>query len=373
VGHESGGLQFMEEIASGQQYEGRVDLGNTQPGDGRRFKGRGPIQVTGRSNYTTLSKWAFERNLVPSATFFVDQPEQLGSDQYGFIGVVWYWTSARDMNKFADAGDIEGGSVAVNGRNRQTGRANGIEDRIARWNRSRNMGNDLLALISAAPTGAQPAVAPPAVAKPTGVVGNAGAGVDTAGWPLPWRFAYSRSPRDFNQIVNDPDRQPWRRRQPDGTEVLGHTDAYEQIVTIDEQVAWTHTFSDGITRDMADVLLELMEFAIAWRKANNLSSSSFADSGTDPEPVPAPAPAQAPEPAGPVVAPATRSIAAPAKRAVKTARKAPAKAAKKTPAKAAKKAPAKAAKKAPAKAVKKATAVKRTAVPAKKAAAKKRG
>ena len=121
VGHESGGLQFMEEIASGQQYEGRVDLGNTQPGDGRRFKGRGPIQVTGRNNYSTLSKWAFERNLVPSATFFVDQPEQLGSDQYGFIGVVWYWTSARDMNKFADAGDIEGGSVAVNGRNRQTG------------------------------------------------------------------------------------------------------------------------------------------------------------------------------------------------------------------------------------------------------------
>ena len=399
VGTESAGLRYMEEIASGQEYQGRADLGNTQPGDGPRFKGRGPIQVTGRNNYTTLSKWAFERNLVPSATFFVDQPEQLGSDQYGFIGVIWYWTSARDMNKFADASDIEGGSIAVNGRRRDTGRANGIEDRIARWNRCRNMGNDLLALISGAPSAVQAAVAQPAaVPQPTGVVGNASAGVDTAGWPLPWRFAFSRSPRDFNQIVNDPDRQPWRRRQPDGTEVPGHTDAYEQIVTIDEQVAWTHTFSDGITRDTGDVLLELMEFAIAWRRANNLSPSAFADPGADPDPgtdpVPAPAPLPAPAPgpvpdaAAPVVAPATRSIAAPAKRAARAARKAPAKATKRAPAKATRKAPvkaiksapekavrkvpAKAAKKATVKAVKKATAVKRTALPAKKAAAKKR-
>lgn len=45
----------MEEIASGAAYEGRLDLGNTQPGDGRRFKGRGYVQITGRSNYT---KWS---------------------------------------------------------------------------------------------------------------------------------------------------------------------------------------------------------------------------------------------------------------------------------------------------------------------------
>lgn len=45
----------MEEIASGAAYEGRLDLGNTQPGDGQRFKGRGYVQITGRSNYT---KWS---------------------------------------------------------------------------------------------------------------------------------------------------------------------------------------------------------------------------------------------------------------------------------------------------------------------------
>ena len=72
LGHESVGLKYMREIASGAAYEGRADLGNVHPGDGVRYAGRGPIQITGRSNYGTLSRWAHGRGLVPSPTFFVD-------------------------------------------------------------------------------------------------------------------------------------------------------------------------------------------------------------------------------------------------------------------------------------------------------------
>jgi predicted chitinase len=156
IGHESAGLRYMEEIASGAAYEWRRDLGNTQPGDGVRFKGRGPIQVTGRDNYTELSQWAHSKGLVPSPTFFVDQPAQLASDRYGFIGVTWYWTTQRPMNALTDARDaatwkagnrtylgFEAPTAAINGG------INGIDDRRNRYNTAMRLGDELLALVNA--------------------------------------------------------------------------------------------------------------------------------------------------------------------------------------------------------------------------------
>ncbi len=138
IGHESGGLQWMQELADGWAYEGRADLGNVFPGDGPRFKGHGPIQITGRHNHTRVSEWAYARGIVPTVTYFVDHPDELAGDEYGFVGVTWYWTVERNMNAFADAGDIYGATRAVNGG------LNGIQDRIDRWNSCRALGAAIL-------------------------------------------------------------------------------------------------------------------------------------------------------------------------------------------------------------------------------------
>lgn len=139
LGHESVGLRYMEEIADGSAYEGRADLGNTQPGDGRRFKGRGPIQVTGRHNYTKLSEWAHSKGYVPTPTYFVDNPSALADDRYGFLGAVWYWTVARpQINELCDRRDIVGVTRAINGG------TNGLPDRTLRWNRCLEIGAALL-------------------------------------------------------------------------------------------------------------------------------------------------------------------------------------------------------------------------------------
>ena len=143
VGHESVGLKYMRELRDANyfaRYNNRPDLGNG-PNDGPIFYGRGPIQVTGRRNYTVLSQWAFDNGLVPTPRFFVDNPDKLADDQYGFYGAIWYWSTQRPMNDYADRGDIRGATIAVNGG------LNGFDDRVARWNRCRAMGDQLLTLV----------------------------------------------------------------------------------------------------------------------------------------------------------------------------------------------------------------------------------
>lgn len=139
LGEESGGLQWMEEIADGSAYEGRKDLGNTEPGDGKRFKGRGPIQLTGRANYTLFSEWAHSHGFADQFDYFVQNPLLVAQPHWGFLAASWYWTVARArLNAYADAGDVVSATRAINGG------TNGLADRTARWNRALTFGARLL-------------------------------------------------------------------------------------------------------------------------------------------------------------------------------------------------------------------------------------
>lgn len=116
LAHESGQLVYVRELASGTAYEGRKDLGNTQPGDGVRFRGRGLIQVTGRTNYAACGK-ALGLDLLA-------QPALLEQTINACRSAGWFWQS-RGLNALADAGD----QVAVT--RRVNGGVNGLAERLA--------------------------------------------------------------------------------------------------------------------------------------------------------------------------------------------------------------------------------------------------
>jgi predicted chitinase len=139
LGEESGGLRWMRELASGSEYEGRADLGNTQPGDGVRYAGRGPIQLTGRSNYGAFSRWAASKGFTNDPNLFVNQPALLEDPKWGLLAATYYWTVARpQINSMCDSGDVVGVTRAINGG------TNGLADRQARYNRCIQMGAALL-------------------------------------------------------------------------------------------------------------------------------------------------------------------------------------------------------------------------------------
>lgn len=94
--HESGSFRYVRELASGKAYEGRKDLGNIYPGDGPKYKGRGLIQITGRSNYTEISK---EFNVD-----FVNNPELLEQPEWATKSACWWWHK-RKLNNIADQWD----------------------------------------------------------------------------------------------------------------------------------------------------------------------------------------------------------------------------------------------------------------------------
>jgi len=112
------------------RYDVRTDLGNTpeRDGDGKLYAGRGPIQITGKSNYRQFTRWCRE-NISRGAPDFVDEPHRINEDPWEGLVAIWYW-STRNLNRWADQGDARTITRRINGG------YNGLADRLRRTDRA---------------------------------------------------------------------------------------------------------------------------------------------------------------------------------------------------------------------------------------------
>ncbi len=134
IGHESGRLRHTRELwgptAAQLRYEGREDLGNTQPGDGHRYLGRGLLQVTGRANYRAVTRrlWRVAaspegyRAGITSAPDFERNPVDLEGPRWASLSAAAWWAD-HGCNELADAGNVAELTSRINGGQ------NGLADR----------------------------------------------------------------------------------------------------------------------------------------------------------------------------------------------------------------------------------------------------
>ncbi len=123
LAHESGSFKYVKELATGDAYEGRADLGNVEPGDGVKFKGRGLIQITGRTNYGAVGR-ALQYD-------FILNPQALELPGPATMSAGWFWKS-RGLSEIADANTEDSFKKITKKIN---GGFNGLADRVAHWER----------------------------------------------------------------------------------------------------------------------------------------------------------------------------------------------------------------------------------------------
>ncbi|WP_434626180.1 glycoside hydrolase family 19 protein [Pseudomonas sp. Z1-29] len=125
IGHESGHLRYVRELwgptPAQVRYEGREDLGNTEKGDGFKFRGRGLIQITGRANYAECGE--------SLGLDLINQPELLELPEWASKSAAWFW-STRGLNGLADAGAFDKITRRINGGQ------NGAEERRSLYERA---------------------------------------------------------------------------------------------------------------------------------------------------------------------------------------------------------------------------------------------
>lgn len=124
IAHESGSLRYVKEIASGEAYEGRKDLGNVIPGDGVRFKGRGLIQLTGRTNYKLFDDFTIHESDL------LNHPDRVERPDLAALVAGWFWNRNK-LNELADQDMFLKITRKINGG------YNGIEDRQQHLDRAK--------------------------------------------------------------------------------------------------------------------------------------------------------------------------------------------------------------------------------------------
>lgn len=136
--HESESFRFTKELGSGKEYEGRTDLGNTEPGDGVRYKGRGIFEITGKYNYMHCSEALFNNK-----NHLLDQPKLLETPKYAVLSAGWFWNT-RHLNAICDMPEDK--TIMHNGATYDmfawltyhiNGGLNGLADRLAYYERAK--------------------------------------------------------------------------------------------------------------------------------------------------------------------------------------------------------------------------------------------
>lgn len=133
LAHESMGWHYDREVwgptAAQKRYDTRTDLGNSAAadGDGYRYRGRGPIQLTGRANYAAFTSWA--RSMDRQAPDFVADPDAVLTDPWEGLAPIWFWDRGG-LNRYADQGDFLTVTRRINGG------TNGLADRERYYTRA---------------------------------------------------------------------------------------------------------------------------------------------------------------------------------------------------------------------------------------------
>ena len=106
-------------------YANRMANGDTASGDGWKYRGRGPIQLTGKANYS-----AFAEDMDVDV---LDNPDRVSEDkEIALMSAIWYWNKNK-LNRYADSGDIKTMTKRINGG------YIGLEDRIHHWKEALHM------------------------------------------------------------------------------------------------------------------------------------------------------------------------------------------------------------------------------------------